>query len=135
MPAQAPPAQPVPAGKPIEAAAAVLERAAQAASADANVQYMLFLAYKRQGKINEARAALRKIQKPDANVVLQMGLLSLAENNLTQAESELARAWSMDPSSFEIAYNLLLTQLTLGKLDACLELIPRAIALAEQRQG
>ncbi|MFO0878317.1 MAG: tetratricopeptide repeat protein [Gemmataceae bacterium] len=118
-----------------EAAASVLERASQSAGQDAGVLYLLFLAYKRQGKVNEARTALRKIQKPDANVVLQMGLLSLTENNLTQAEGEFARAWSMDATSFEIAYNLLLTRLTLGQVDACLELIPRAIGLLEGKPG
>src|SRR5262245_59607837 len=116
-----------------EAAAAVLEKAAQSASADPNVLYLLFLAYKRQGKVTEARNALRKVQKPDANVILQMGLLSLEENHLAQAEEEFARAWSLDPNSFEICYNLLLTQLTLGKADDCLELTPRAIELLDQR--
>src|SRR5205823_5284649 len=110
-------AQPVPANRH-EAAAQVLERAAQSAGSDPSVLYLLFLAHKRQGKINEARNALRKIGKPDANVLLQMGLLSLQENQLAQAEGELSRAWQMDPASFEICYNLLLTQLTLGKIDA-----------------
>jgi Flp pilus assembly protein TadD len=120
-------------GDRYEAAARVLERASQAAGGDANVQYLLFLAHKRQGKINDARNALRKIAKPDADVVLQMALLSLEENNLAQAEGELVRARGLDPSSYEIAYNLLLTQLTLGKVDACLELIPQTITLIEQR--
>jgi Flp pilus assembly protein TadD len=111
------------------AAATVLERAGGAASADPAVAYLLFLAYKRQGKTAEARTALRKIAKPDANVTLQMGLLSLAENNLAQAEGEFSRAWAMDPMSYVICYNLLLTQLTLGKLEPCLELIPRAVEL------
>jgi Flp pilus assembly protein TadD len=114
-------------------AAEVLERAVQGGSHDPNVLYMLALAHKRQGKINEARAALRKIQKPDANVVLQMGLLSLEENNLAQAEGEFDRAWGMDQTSYEVCYNLLLTRLTLGKIDGCLELIPRALELLKGR--
>src|SRR5262249_46639676 len=64
-----------------------------------------------------------------------MGLLSLAENQLAQAEGEFARAWSMDGSSYEVCYNLLLTQLTLGKIDPCLSLIPRAIELLDQQRG
>ena len=115
------------------AAATVLERAAGAASADPAVAYLLFLAYKRQGKTAEARTALRKIANPDANVTLQMGLLSLAENNLAQAEGEFSRAWTMDASSYAICYNLLLTQLTLGKLEPCLELIPKAVELLGKR--
>src|SRR5262245_41542118 len=110
-------------------AADVLERAAQGSGQDPNVLYLLALAPKRPGKTNEARAALRKIQKPDANVILQMALLSLEEDNLAQAEGELERAWGMDPASYETCYNLLLTRLTLGKLDGCLELLPKAAAL------
>jgi Flp pilus assembly protein TadD len=120
---------------PYDAAAGLLEKAAHGQNPDPNISYMLALAYKRQGKTNEARNALRKIAKPDANVVLQMGLLSLAENNLVQAEGEFARAWSMDGSCYEICYNLLLTQLTLGKIEPCLELILRAIQLLDQRNG
>jgi tetratricopeptide (TPR) repeat protein len=114
-------------------AAEILERAVQGSGGDPNVLYLLALAHKRQGNTNEARAALRKIQKPDANVMLQMALLSLEEDNLAQAEGELERAWGMDPTSYETCYNLLLTRLTLGKLDGCLELVPKAAALLDSR--
>src|SRR4051812_25592981 len=97
-----------------EAAAQLLDRAARAGCQDPNVLYMLALARKRQGKTAEARAALRKIARPDADVFLQLGLLSLAENQLAQAEGEFARAAELDPASYEICYNLLLTRLTLG---------------------
>src|SRR4051812_5764451 len=118
-----------------EAATQVLERAIQGGCQDANVFYLLALAYKRQGKTNEARAALRKIARPDANVFLQMGLLSLQEQQLAQAEGEFARAWEMDATSYETCYNLLLTRLTLGKVEECLPLIPKALQLAESRTG
>jgi Flp pilus assembly protein TadD len=113
-----------------EQAAALLDRAVQAGCQDANVLYMLALAYKRQGKVAEARTALRKIQRPDAGVFLQMALLSLREQNLPQAEGELARAWEVDPAGYEVGYNLLLTRLTLGKFDDGLALLPRVFALA-----
>ncbi|HTU89216.1 MAG TPA: tetratricopeptide repeat protein [Gemmataceae bacterium] len=116
-----------------EAAAQLLERAVQAGCQDANVLYMLAMAHKRQGKLNEARNALRKIPRPDANIVLQMGLLSLQENQLAQAEGELVRAWEMDPQSYEICYNLLLTRLTLGKVEDCLSLLPTVLELAAHR--
>jgi tetratricopeptide (TPR) repeat protein len=118
-----------------EQAAQVLERAVQAGCQDPNVFYMLALAHKRRGKVNDARNALRKITKPDANVVLQMGLLSLQEQQLPQAEGEFARAWEMDSGSYEICYNLLLTRLTLGKARECLDLVPRALELAEGKGG
>jgi Flp pilus assembly protein TadD len=113
-----------------EVAAQVLDRAVQAGCQDANVFYMLALAYKRQGKTNEARNALRKISRPDANVVHQMGMLSLQEGQLAQAEEEFARAWEMAPASYETCYNLLLTRLTLGRVDECLDLLPKAVELS-----
>ncbi|HWG43449.1 MAG TPA: hypothetical protein VN688_11740 [Gemmataceae bacterium] len=135
MPAALPEAIPV--AEPIqphyEAAAQMLERAVQAGCQDANVLYMLAMAHKRQGKSVEARNALRKIQRPDANVILQMGLLSLQEQQLAQAEGEFARAWDMDANSYEICHNLLLTRLTLGKVEDCLALIPNALELVSRR--
>ncbi|MHB1422584.1 MAG: tetratricopeptide repeat protein [Gemmataceae bacterium] len=116
-----------------QAAAQLLECAVNAGCQDANVLYMLAMAHKRQGKINEARNALRKIPQPDANVILQMGLLSLRENQLVQAENDFARAWRMDPRSYEICYDLLLTRLTLGKVEDCLALLPSALELASRR--
>jgi Flp pilus assembly protein TadD len=116
-------------------AAQFLNQAVQAGCHDPNVLYMLALAHKRQGKVNDARAALRKVNSPDAEVVLQMALLSLREGNMAQAEEELSRAWALDPTSYEICNNLLLTRLTLGKLDECAELIPKAFELVSQRNA
>ncbi len=115
------------------AAAGFLEQAVRAGSNDPSVHYLLAMACKRQGKTNDARTALRKITRPDGNVLLQLALLSLQEGNLVQAEGELLRAWEADKDCYEIAYNLLLTQLTLGKVEACLALLPRAIELAGTR--
>ncbi|MBU6173577.1 MAG: tetratricopeptide repeat protein [Planctomycetes bacterium] len=115
-----------------ESAASLLEKAT-ALGYDSQIHYMLALAYKRQNKIAEARAALRKIRQPEASVFLQMGLLSLTENNLTQAEEEFSRGWSLGNNSYEIGYNLLMVRLTLGKVEGCLELIPPVLGLLEQR--
>ena len=107
------------------------KRAAHAGHTAPEVAYLLALAYKRQGKIAEARAALRKIARPDAAVFLQMGLLSLREKNLAQAEGEFGRAAEMDPESFPACYNLFLTHLALGHIDLGRALLPRAIGLAD----
>src|SRR5207244_3000540 len=96
---------------------------------DPNVLMMLALAHKRLGRLAEARQAWRKIARPDADVFLQLGLLSLREGQLAAAETELARARELGPNSFEAAYNLLLVQLAQGKLEACLALLPPAAAL------
>jgi tetratricopeptide (TPR) repeat protein len=111
-------------------AARLLEQGLAASANDPHAAYMLAMAYKRQGKNVEARAALRKIAPPDANVLLQLGLLSLREKQYTQAEQELGRAWEMDPACFESGYNLLLTRLSVGALDSALALIPRVQELA-----
>ena len=112
-----------------EVAAQILERALATGPKDANVAYLLALAHKRQGKTMDARNALRKIPTPDANVLLQMGLLSLQEGNLAQAEEEFSRAAELDPGGYEICYNLLLTRLTLGRVEDSYNLIPRALEL------
>jgi Flp pilus assembly protein TadD len=112
-----------------DAAAQLLEKAVQAGARDPNVPYLLALAYKRQGKTAEARTALRKIPQPDVNVFLQMGLLSLKEGQTAQAEQEFARAWQMDPSSYDACHNLLLTRLNLNQVEAASSLMAQAVAL------
>ncbi|MBI1917923.1 MAG: tetratricopeptide repeat protein [Planctomycetes bacterium] len=128
----------VPVAEPVDArygaAAALLDKAVQVGCTDPQVAYMLALAHKRQGKTAEARAALRKIARPDANVFLQMGLLSLQENVVAQAEQEFARAWQMDNKSFAACHNLLMSRLTLGEVGPALELIPNAVELTSSRE-
>jgi Flp pilus assembly protein TadD len=116
-----------------EAAAAFFDRAVQAGCHDPDVLYLLALARKRQGKTAEARAALRRVARPDAGVLLQLGLQSLQEGLLAQAEGEFARAWEADPSSYEVCYNLLMTRLSLAQAEACAALIPKALELLPDR--
>jgi tetratricopeptide (TPR) repeat protein len=111
-------------------AAGLLDRAAQSGCSDPSITYMLALAHKRDGRIPEARAAFRKVPKPDANIYLQMGLLSLREGNLGQAEEEFARAAQMDPKSFAAAYNLALTRLSLAQFESARKAISAAATLA-----
>jgi tetratricopeptide (TPR) repeat protein len=115
-----------------EEAASLLEQAIKAGCQDPNAVYLLALCYKRLGKIAEARTALRKIAKPDANVLLQLGLLSLAEQEYAQAEEEFSRSWQADPASYPAAYNLLLTRLALGKLADCAALLPQLVPLTTE---
>src|SRR5262249_52671533 len=117
-----------------EAAAKFLEQALKAGPADAQVAYLLALAHKRQGRTVDARQALRQITPQDANVFLQLGLLSLQEKQLGQAEQEFARSWDMDSTCYETGYNLLLSRLALGQLDAGLALAPQVLKLAPTRE-
>jgi Flp pilus assembly protein TadD len=118
-------------------AARFLEQAFQAGGNNPEVAYLLGLAYKRQDKMAEARAAFRKIANPDANVWLQLGLLSLEEKQYAQAEEEFGRAWQADSGSYEAGYNLLLCRLALGQLGPSAELIPevaRQTASADEQR-
>jgi tetratricopeptide (TPR) repeat protein len=121
----------------LEAAAHLLDQAVRAGCQDSQASYLLALAYKRQGKTAEARAAFRRIGRPDGGILLQLGLLSLEEGQLVQAEQEFARAWEMDPTSFPAGHNLLLTRLTLDRIDDAevliTPLLPLAASSAEQR--
>jgi tetratricopeptide (TPR) repeat protein len=115
-------------------AARPLEQAIKAGCRDPKVMCLLALAYQRQGKFREARETLRKIVQPDAAVFSQLGILSLRENQLAQAEQEFAAAWELAPNSYENCYNLLMTRLTLGQVDASTLFLPRAVELAPNPQ-
>ena len=129
-----PPAEAIPVAEGLlsryEVAAQVLDRAVQAGCQDPNVLYMLAMAHKRQGKTAEARNALRKIaearrQRPPANGPA----VPARKQPRRRPRASCSAPGTMDKSSYEICYNLLLTQLTLGKVDECLELLPQAIEL------
>ncbi len=114
----------------LQHAASLLEQALRTGPGDANVAYLLGLTYKRLNKIPDARAAFRKINPPDANVLLQLGLLSLAEKNAPQAQQDFARAWQADPSLYAAGYNLVWTHLLLGDIARAMELLPQILPLA-----
>lgn len=119
----------VPVGN-LKEAARLLEQALRAGAHDPHAAYMLGVCYKRLGRLGDARAAFRKINPPDANVLLQLGLLSFAEKAYAQAEEEFARSWELDPGSYEAAYNLLLSRLSLGRAEAAAQLVPKVAELA-----
>jgi tetratricopeptide (TPR) repeat protein len=119
-------------------AAHLLEQALESGCQIDRAIYLLALAHKKQGKGAEARNALLHIANPDAHVFLQLGLLSLKEQQLVQAEQEFARALHLDPALFAACYNLLLTRLSLGQIRTCAALAAQARDLApspdQQRQ-
>jgi tetratricopeptide (TPR) repeat protein len=120
----------VPDNQRLETAARLLEQALKVGRAEPEIAYLLALAYKRQGKIPEARAAFRKIANPDSNVVLQMGLLSFQEKQLAQAEQEFTRARQLDSQSYAAGYNLMLALLCQGRTEACAPLVGELQGLA-----
>ncbi|MFN4260935.1 MAG: tetratricopeptide repeat protein [Gemmataceae bacterium] len=120
-----------PVAPPLAAAVRALEEALQAGYADPSAYYLLALARKRQGNTKEARQALRRITPPDAHVWLQLGLLSLLDKQLTQAEQEFACALKLQPDHAAACKNLVLTRLSLGWLEETAPLATRAAELAE----
>jgi tetratricopeptide (TPR) repeat protein len=94
------------------------EEAVQAGCRDTPVLYLLAMAHKWQGKLREARKSLALVSQPDADVWFQRGVLSLQERQWAQAEQELSQAVRLEPSWYEAGYNLLRTQLTLGRTDS-----------------
>jgi Flp pilus assembly protein TadD len=124
----------VPVTTPWEEAAVWLEQAGKLGKMTPELAYLLALAYKRQGKLGEARTALRKITAPDANVWLQLGLLSFREGHYAQAAEEFARSAQLDSQSYAAVYNLLLARLHAGDLDGCLQCLPQVLALARDAE-
>jgi tetratricopeptide (TPR) repeat protein len=107
-----------------------LEQALKAGNQDANGLYMLAMAYKHQGRPGEARQMLAKIADPDANVLLQRGVLAFNEKEWGSAASEFEKAWQKDPASYPAAYNLMLTRLCQGQLEGAVEMLERLLPLA-----
>ena len=60
-----------------------------------------------------------KIANPDANVLLQRGVLAFADRDFLQAGQEFAQAWDMEPTSYPAAYNLMLARLCQGQKEEC----------------
>jgi tetratricopeptide (TPR) repeat protein len=119
----------------VSEAAHLLNSALQAGCKDPDASYLLAMAHKHRDRAADARTALRRIGEPDANVWLQLGLLSLRENQLAQAETEFARAWEMDRASFAAGANLLLCRLALGQTDAAATLASQAVGLATDAEA
>src|SRR2546421_12808813 len=74
-----------------------LEQAVKAGNQDANTLYLLAMAYKHQKRGGEARQILGKISNPDANVLLQRGVLAFSDKDWNQAAQEFSQAWQQDP--------------------------------------
>jgi tetratricopeptide (TPR) repeat protein len=113
-----------------EQAARFLEQSVRAGNADPQAQYLLSLCYKRLGRIADARHALSRIAEPDANVLLQRGVLAFLERDFEQADAHFEQALDRHPQSYAASYNLMLTRLSQGNRQACVEFLPRMLDLA-----
>ena len=111
-------------------AARLLEQAVKAGNQDPEAAYLLAMCYKHVGRIADARQVLARIGQPDANVLLQRGILALIDRDFAQAAPMLAQSRANDPASYPAAYNLLLARLCQGEYAACTQLIPQIMPLA-----
>jgi tetratricopeptide (TPR) repeat protein len=108
----------------------LLEQAVKAGNQDPQALYLLATAYKHLGRLADARHILGKITEPDANVLLQRGILAFADKEYARAAEEFARAWEKEPVGYPAAYNLMLTRLCLGQVNQAMEMLGRLVAIA-----
>src|SRR5687767_13812263 len=88
-------------------AARLLEQSVRAGNPDPQAAYLLAMSYKHLGRLAEARQVLSKIADPDANVLLQRGVLAFMDRDYADAAAEFRRSWDKFPDSWPAAYNLL----------------------------
>lgn len=115
-------------------AADFLEQAGRVGKPTPEALYMLAMCYKNQGKLDEARATLRKITPVDANILLQLGILSFLSAQYEQADEEFSRSLEMNPHSYAAMYNLVLCRFSLGRFDECVDVMPKLIGLARSAE-
>lgn len=114
----------------LRAGARLLEKVLQDGSQDRTVVLRLAAVYRRLNDPAAERRVLEQSVGPDAEVALRLGLLSLRETRLDQAEQEFSHAWEANPESYDIGFNLLRTRLSLARLDRAEEVVARVAELA-----
>ncbi len=98
-------------------AARLLEQATRAGVQDPSALLLQALAYKHLGRTGEARQTLSRLNHPDADILLQRGLLAFKEKEYPVAADDFQAALTRDPTKFAAAFNLFLARLWDNKLD------------------
>lgn len=111
-------------------AARFLEQATRAGVQDPPALVLQALAYKHLGRIGEARQVLSRISQPEADVLLQRGLLAFREKEYGLAGNDFQAALDRDPSNYVAAYNLFLARLWENRLDLARTALAAAQRLA-----
>lgn len=107
-----------------------LEQAVKVGNQDPQALYLLAMGYKHLGRTADARATLARIAEPDANVLLQRGVLAFLDREYAKAADEFTLAGEKDPQSYAACYNLMLARLCQGQLNEAVELFARLVPLA-----
>jgi tetratricopeptide (TPR) repeat protein len=121
----------------------LLEQAIEAGGTRTELSRHLARAYRRAGRIADARRLLDRAPANDASLALERGLLALAEGQIVPAEKAFAAALAVfePPQSnptpqggreqeAAAAMNLVFTRLSLGRVAEAAALMPRAADLA-----
>lgn len=85
---------------------------------------------RRAGRLIEARKSLDSIETPHAGILVERGLLALAENQPLVAERAFSDAVALEPNQPAATLNAVFARLSLGRIDAAAALLPNAIDLA-----
>jgi tetratricopeptide (TPR) repeat protein len=108
-------------------AVARLEQALEAAGPRPTLVQRLVRAYRQLGRRSDARRLLDRVRPPDAALLVESGLLHLADGQIIPAERAFADAVALEPSHGAAIGNLLLTRLSLGRMNDALAILPAAI--------
>ncbi len=83
--------------------------------------------YRRQNKLPEAREVLRRITPPPTPILMELGMVAVQDQQLSQADECFAQVLQNQPENAAARYNLFWTKLSLGQTAVALQLTPELI--------
>jgi tetratricopeptide (TPR) repeat protein len=107
-----------------------LEQALESAGPRPVIVRYLARAYRLLGRTADAERVLDRVEKPDAPLLVERGLLALLAGQLAPAERAFDAAVGLDRDNGTAISNLILTRLSLGRLADAATLLPAAVERA-----
>ncbi len=124
-------------------AIACLEKAAAAIESDFWALGMSIQCYEAKGDIDAAKGAARRtlervekviVAEPDHSLAIGWGVVALvALREADRAKEWAARAMLLDPENTNLSYNLACSMVSLGEMDAAIELLKPIFRVAEEQ--
>jgi len=96
---------------------------------DANIQYLMVLALKKEGDYLAALYILEDMENRDFETELQLAILYLLTNNYEDATSKLVFLNKNYPANYFVLYNLLLVNFIQQKFEMVEQILPELIPL------
>lgn len=112
-----------------ETAESLLAQARKFGNKSPDLAYLYAMVCKKLRKNGEAAKVLQEMADKDANVHLQLGLLSFQQKDWPRAIEQFENALAKEETSFPASYNLMLCYLLTGELGKTLEILPRVLEL------